>query len=143
MGREYAIYYFSRKLKGAEVHYTITEKECLAVVTAVKHFRIYLFNEFTVVTDHQALKWLLNKTDLSGRNMRWSLYLQPFNFTIVHRPGRVHKNADALSRVEANSIQIAACSMQDRSTNTDENSNIDLDPYEDALLLNFLKSGRL
>lgn len=62
LGREYYCYYYSCILKGAEIHYGITEKECLAIVKAVKHFRVYLFNHFTIVTDHAALKWLMDKT---------------------------------------------------------------------------------
>ena len=40
--REYVVSYGSRMLKGAELHDSITEKECLGVIWAVKHFRVYL-----------------------------------------------------------------------------------------------------
>ena len=55
------VMYGSRTLKGAVIHYGITEKECLAVVWAVKQCRVYIYGmTTTIVTDHSALKWLLN-----------------------------------------------------------------------------------
>jgi len=96
---EYVVYYLSRVLKGAEINYSITEKEALAVVYAVRHFRIYLIDQhFEIITDHSALKWLMSIKDSTGRLMRWSLYLQEFNFIIVRRAGRTHQNADAPCR---------------------------------------------
>jgi hypothetical protein len=40
---EYVVMYGSRSLKGAKIHYGITEKECLAVVWAVKQCRVYIY----------------------------------------------------------------------------------------------------
>ena len=98
-GSEYVCAYGSRLLKGAELHYGITEKECLAVLWAIRHYRIYVFEtHFTVVTDHSALTWLMKITDPTGRLARWSIYLQAFSFTIIHRKGLKHSNVDALSR---------------------------------------------
>jgi hypothetical protein len=55
-GKEYVCSFASRLLKGAELHYGITEKECLAVIWAIKHYRIYLYGtNFTVINDHKAL----------------------------------------------------------------------------------------
>jgi hypothetical protein len=67
-GKEYVCSFASRLLKGAELHYGITEKECLAVIWAIKHFRINLYGtNLTVITDHKALHWLMTINDPTGR----------------------------------------------------------------------------
>ena len=69
----------------------ITEKECLAVVYAVKQFRAYIHGApFDVVTDHSALKWLFSIRDPTGKLARWSIYLQFYQMTIIHRAGHLH-----------------------------------------------------
>jgi hypothetical protein len=73
---EYVVIYGSRSLKGAEIHNGITEKECLAIVWAVKQCRVYIYGmTTTIVTDHSALKWLLNIPVPTGRLARWALFL--------------------------------------------------------------------
>ncbi|XP_070017836.1 uncharacterized protein [Nicotiana sylvestris] len=51
------IYYASRTLSGAQVNYTITEKEMLTVVFAFNKFRSYLIGSKVIVcTDHAAIR---------------------------------------------------------------------------------------
>ena len=60
--------YVSRSLKGAERQYSVTDFEALAVVWAVKTFKSYVMGtRFKVMTDHNALKALVNKASLEGR----------------------------------------------------------------------------
>ncbi|CAG8747776.1 22157_t:CDS:2, partial [Cetraspora pellucida] len=97
--KEFMVSYASKGLTPPERNYAATELECLAVLWAVEHFHHYYeLNPFVVVTDHSALKWL-KTSKLTGRCARWMLHLQPYDFTIQHRSGRKHNNADALSRI--------------------------------------------
>lgn len=96
---EHPIAFYSQKLNSCQRNYSVTEKECLAAVMAVKKFRPYVeMMPFTVITDHASLKWLMSLKDLSGRLARWSLQLQVFDFEIVHRKGSDNIVADMLSR---------------------------------------------
>ena len=100
-GNTRPIAYGGRALRGSELAWSISEKECLAVVEAVKVYHPYLANgHFDIYTDHIALKWLQNTKNITGRLARWSLFLQGYDFTIHHRPGKANKVADALSRRE-------------------------------------------
>ena len=66
-----------------------------------KQFRPYLIgSNFTVVTDHQALKGIMKSNEGSKRIEKWRLNLQSFvdQMKIEYRPGKKNQNADALSR---------------------------------------------
>ena len=49
-------------------------------------------------TDHSALQSLRRTPEPIGQQARWQAFIEQFNFTIVHRPGTRHRNADAVSR---------------------------------------------
>lgn len=99
IGREKVIAYFSRSLNRRERNYCVTRKELLAVVKATEKFHYYLYGRrFVLRTDHASLKWLLNFRHPEGQIARWLQKLQEYDFEIVHRAGRSHVNADALSR---------------------------------------------
>jgi RNase H-like domain found in reverse transcriptase len=92
----------SRKQKVAEVRYTVTEKECLAVVLfGLQKFCQHLYGErFGVVTDHSALVWLMSLQDPNHRLARCILEFQSFDFDVEHAPGNgiIMDIPDALSR---------------------------------------------
>jgi len=100
-GKEHPILYLSKKFSPAERNYSTIERECAAIVYAVRKLRFYLDGKpFKIQTDHQPLRWLNSHSDTNRRLLRWSLTLQPFDYTIEDRSGTSNKNADALSRVE-------------------------------------------
>ena len=97
-GHDRPIYFFSRQLSGAEKNYLITECEGLGMVYFVQKYRHYLLGyKFTFHIDHDALKYMVNKPQLSGRIARWAFLLQEFDFDVDMRPGKKHANADFLS----------------------------------------------
>ena len=97
-GHDRPIYFFSRQLSGAEKNYSVTEREGLGIVYSVQKYRHYLLGyKFTFHIDHDALKYMVNKPQLSGRIARWVLLLQEFDFDVDVRPGKKHANADFLS----------------------------------------------
>ncbi|MEW8544975.1 MAG: reverse transcriptase domain-containing protein [Candidatus Thiodiazotropha sp.] len=98
-GEEKVISYFSKCLSRSERQYCTTRKELLAVVIAVKHFHHYLLGQrFTIRTDHGSLQWLMRFKNCEGQIARWIETLSAYTFTVVHRAGRVHNNADTMSR---------------------------------------------
>ncbi|XP_041424995.1 uncharacterized protein LOC121395491 [Xenopus laevis] len=98
-GEEHPVIYLSRKLLPREVAYATVEKECLAVVWALQKLQPYLYGRnFTVITDHNPLSWLNKVAGDNGKLLRWSLILQQYDFTIQHKKGSEHGNADGLSR---------------------------------------------
>ncbi|GKE33478.1 reverse transcriptase domain-containing protein [Tanacetum coccineum] len=95
------IHYASKTLSDAQINYTITEKELLAVVYAFKKFRSYLVLSKTIVyTDHSTLKYLFNKQDAKPRLLWWILLLQEFTIEIRDKKGAENLAADHLSRLE-------------------------------------------
>ena len=69
--RQHVIYYASRTLNDAQLNYTTTEKEFLAVVFALEKFHQYLLGSRTIIfTDHSALKYLMQKKDAKARLIR-------------------------------------------------------------------------
>ena len=102
-GQERVIAYASHVLTRTEKKWSTYDKELWAIVWSVRHFRHYLScNPFTIVTDHRPLL-SLRKLDVmhdpTGRRGRWALELDPYQWTIIHKEGKKHTNADAMSRI--------------------------------------------
>ncbi|KAL4302225.1 hypothetical protein GQ457_10G011430 [Hibiscus cannabinus] len=108
------IYYASKTLNDAQVNYTTTEKEMLAVIFAFDKFRSYLIGTKVIVhTDHSAIKYLLSKKDAKPRLIRWILLLQEFDIEIIDRKGTENQVADHLSRLENKDIADTADEIQE------------------------------
>ena len=71
-GRIHPVQYASRTMTPAERNYSACEREALAVVFALKNFRVYLLSSkhVSLITDHQALQYAFQKKDVHGRLTR-------------------------------------------------------------------------
>lgn len=95
------ICYMSKSLNKHEIKYATVEKELLAIIYAVRYFRPYIYlRKALIITDHQALVWIMKLKNPASRLMRWKLELSEYDFEIIHRPGILNANADALSRIQ-------------------------------------------
>ena len=93
--------YLSRTLSETEQNYQIYDRELLALIRALKEWKIYLEqakHTVTVFIDHDNLKYFRSGQDLNKRQARWSLFLSQFPLKLVHKPGKTMILSDALSR---------------------------------------------
>ncbi|GFW92852.1 retrovirus-related Pol polyprotein from transposon 297 [Trichonephila clavipes] len=118
------IAFASRTLNKAERNYTVTERECLAVIWALNKFKTYFGPlPVKVITDHAALTKLTNGKNLSSRMIRWALKLSEFNIEWEHRPGVQNVVADLLSRNPVDSVegsQISCAALRALAINSRE-----------------------
>ena len=129
-GKPHPIAYASRALNPAEKNYSVTELETLAVVWAVTHFHSYLYGcRVTVLTDHSAVKAVLETSNPTGKHARWwtRVYGRGVqSVSIVYRAGKENVSADALSRsprdpapvegIAQDETQVAAVAARDVPT---------------------------
>jgi hypothetical protein len=99
-GRVRVVRFFSKALIGPQLNWSVREKECYGIFYGVRLFEDLLDNRpFILKTDHMNLTYL--NVTLTGKVLRWKLYLQDKDFHLHHVPGKeVHQGVpDALSRL--------------------------------------------
>ena len=99
-GMDYPIIYNIIKLNKEEHNYSTTNREALGMVFALQKYRHYLLaNPFIFYTDHQVLKYLVNKPLHHRRICRWLLLFQEFEFEVVVGPRQLNVKEEP-TRVE-------------------------------------------
>ena len=106
--KEHPVYYVSRSLHDAELRYSVTEKEGLAVIFALKKFRSYIAAsrfDVTVITDHKPLVGYFNNSiPISDRHTRWIALFNEFKVKIKYEKGKDNLFADSLSRFPSENV---------------------------------------
>jgi transposase InsO family protein len=99
-GDKHPIAYASKTLNPAQINYSTSEKECLALVWGLEHFNSYIEgHSFTCLTDHRALTYLIGSKESNNQRLtRWILRLQPYNLKVKYVKGTDNNTADLLSR---------------------------------------------
>ncbi|QRW01159.1 Retrotransposable element Tf2 protein [Ceratobasidium sp. AG-Ba] len=100
-GYLHPVAYLSKSYNDAQRNYDTANKELLAIVESLKHWRIYLEGTIlpvTVFTDHRNLERWKNAETFNRRHARWHMELASFNFEIHYRPSKMSNKPDALSR---------------------------------------------
>ncbi len=101
--------FYSKNMVPAECNYEIYDKELLAIIRCLKHWRPEL--ECTdisvkIFTDHLNLKYFMTIKKLTRRQARWAEKLSEYNFKIIYQPGKQNLKADALIRMpDAKSVE--------------------------------------
>lgn len=125
VGQDKPIAYFSRTLQKAEINYSTIEKELLAIVEAVKHFRPYLLgNKFILFTDHKPLTFAFGAKNANARLLRWRLDLEQYDYEIRFRKGSQNVVADGLSRIKIDENCLAT-EIEDNQTIHSANTSDD------------------
>ncbi|XP_037871610.1 uncharacterized protein K02A2.6-like [Bombyx mori] len=102
---EQPIAFASRKLRPAEMKYSVIDREALAIVFGIKKFDQYLRGtKFNLVTDHKPLIHIMgahrNLPKLANnRLVRWALVVGSYQYDIYYRKGENNTLADCLSRL--------------------------------------------
>ena len=123
--------YFSKRLSSAEQNYSIRDKELLAQVLAVEHWRVYLAGQpFVLFTDHLSLASLDRQELHSPRLARWTQRLSEFDFTVKYVKGESNA-ADGLSRIpiNASSVSMPATVLAPGATDAEELQELRKETY--------------
>ena len=102
-GKWKPIAFLLRTMQPVEQNYEIYDKKLLAIVKALVKWRQYLLDTaetFKIWTDHENLKYFWEPHELNGRQARWYLKLQDYDFILCYIPGKINMKVDILSRKE-------------------------------------------
>ena len=95
--------FYSRTLQGPERRHAAVEKEALAIIESVRHWKHYLTSKhFTIKTDQRSVKFMFDKQHKNkiknDKILRWRMEISCFDFDIIYRSGKDNVAPDIFSR---------------------------------------------
>ena len=94
------IAYYLATFTQTKRNYDIYERELLAMMKALAHWRQYLGwtkEPFVIMTDHANLQYWKSPKNLNWRTAQWQANLQEYGYEIQHIPGKENIPPDTLS----------------------------------------------
>uniref|UniRef100_A0AB38Z1M6 Polyprotein n=1 Tax=Chuta errantivirus TaxID=3078401 RepID=A0AB38Z1M6_9VIRU len=117
---ERPISFISKSLSKTEENYATNEKEMLAIVWALNVFRNFIYGaKILIYTDHMPLTYAISPKNVNAKLKRWKSYIEEHDHEIFYKKGKSNHVADALSRIQINSLTSTA-----HSADNDDNSYI-------------------
>ena len=99
-GKLHPVAFYSRTFGPAELNYEIYDKEMLAIVESLEHYR-HLFEglgqQITIYSDHHNLLWFTETKVYNHRQAHWAEKLLKYDFVIHFHPGAQGEKPDTLS----------------------------------------------
>jgi hypothetical protein len=90
--------FHSKRFAAMPLHYPVHELKLSAIVDAVEMFQPILYGTtFTIVSDNKSLNYFMKQTTMGQRLTRWKMFLQSYNFTMIHTTERKDLFTDTLS----------------------------------------------
>jgi hypothetical protein len=109
------IAYFSEKLGGAQLNYSVYDKELYALVRVLETWQHYLWpKEFVIHSDHEALKYLKGQAKLNCCHAKWVEFIETFPYIVKYKKGKDNVVVDALSRrsVLLNQLEVKVLGLE-------------------------------
>jgi hypothetical protein len=81
--------YFSKKLGGAQLNYSVYDNEIYALVRVLETCQHYLWpKELVIHSDHKALKYPKGQAKLNHRHAKWVEFIETFPYVVTYKKGR-------------------------------------------------------
>jgi hypothetical protein len=92
------IAYFSEKLSGPSLNYSMYDKELYALIHVLVTWQHYLWpKEFVIHSDHEFLKHIRGQVKLNKHHAKWVEFIETFPYIIENKKGMENVIVDVLS----------------------------------------------
>lgn len=135
-GKDKPIHFASRTLNTTEERYSASEKELLAIVWGLKNFRNYLYgHKVLIYTDHQPITYDLNSKNANKKLIKWKSFINSHDHHMNYIPGKTNVVADALSRIQINSLTPTQHSADDDDSNYIPSTEAPLNVFRNQVII--------